>query len=166
MRSEELPKLRERLMELADYYQSKEPSPGAMRVWLDALQECRLDDVLWVLKDWPKSKPKPPLAAEILTIVRTKLSDRLESEAVQRALDGRKQAIAPERMKGDPKSPAYLKFKEDMKALKAQPKPGPKDWAFRYVARCESGEIPAQLDMLIAAKQIVAEFSREPGQEG
>lgn len=60
-------------------------------------------------------------------------------------------------------SPAYWQAR--IREIQASPKPGPKDWAAKYVARAEAGEY-CQADMLAAAKRIAGHHQREPGEEG
>ena len=168
MKTHDLSRLSSRLNELAEYYSAKFPSNAAMKVWLDALAEVSIDDVEFVLTDWPKSKPKFPMAAEVLTLARTRISDRLEKQAERHAREGRERIAPPEQMRGDPNSSAYLRFKEEMRILAEKPEPNPKSWAVRYVARCEAGDIKhPQLEMLAAARKIVESMGiREPGEEG
>jgi hypothetical protein len=81
MKANELPRLAARLAELAEYYDKRAPGTAALRVWLDALTECHLDDALAVLTDWPKTHRQMPLADEVLRLCRGRLSDRIEAEA-------------------------------------------------------------------------------------
>lgn len=80
MKAVELSVLAGRLNELAEYYDRKPPSAAALKIWLDALSECWLDDVLRVLSDWPKTRRAMPLADEVLQACRKVVSDRIEAE--------------------------------------------------------------------------------------
>jgi hypothetical protein len=87
MKSPDLPVLQVRLNELAECYGSKAPTTGALRVWLDALIEVSLADVIAVLTDWPKTRAKPPMPSEVLTLARAAVSDRLERESRARVAE-------------------------------------------------------------------------------
>lgn len=81
MQKHELPELAGRLAQLADALGGRAPSPAGLLVWLDALAECSMPDILAVLTEWPKRHHKMPLPAEVLAQARARLSERVESQA-------------------------------------------------------------------------------------
>ena len=164
MRNEELTRLKARLDELAEYYGTKAPSNAALKVWLDALRECHIDDVEFVLTDWPKTKQRAPLASEVLVLTRAHISDRIEAEAARNAREARKEWSVEKLTPSDPNSPAYLQFKRDFAEIMARPKPHPKAWMTDYLRRADAGE---NLPMVAEIRKIAAwQSMREPGEEG
>lgn len=82
--------LTERLNELADAFNARQMTAGAMRVWRDALAECTWNDVQNALCDWPKSNTRMPAPADILKLCRNRISDRIEGKAAEHAAESRK----------------------------------------------------------------------------
>lgn len=137
MKASDLPELERRLAELADAFGSRHPTKGALRVWMDALAECELADVLAVLTDWPKSHVRPPVPAEVLRVARERASERIERRAANQ-----RNEPAPI-FRGNPKSAAYRAFRNSIRALTQGKRPS-KDWAVKLLRRYEEGEkVPA-----------------------
>lgn len=90
MQRADLLRLSERLTELAEALGGKAPTAKGQIVWLDALGECAIDDVLAVLTDWPKSHAKMPLPVDVLKLCRERVSERVERRAEANARDNRR----------------------------------------------------------------------------
>lgn len=143
MRAEQLPQLAGRLTELAEYYGSKPPTKAALNVWADALEKAGLDDVLFVLTDWPKTRAKFPLASEVLTLVNDRVSKRIEESSKRDAAETIDKALA--RAASQRRGPESQRiFEEEMakiRAITARGKPHPRSWMDRLRAREADGEI-------------------------
>jgi hypothetical protein len=139
MRKSELPELSTRLAQLADALASRAPSTAGLAVWLDALAECAMADVLAVLVDWPKSHAKMPLPADVLRLCRDRMTDRTERQAAEFAKSARAQ-WSPEKLRGDTASPQYLAFRRALATGKRRERPHPKAWAHKLRDREAAGE--------------------------
>lgn len=80
MRRENLPILTERLTQLAEAFDRKPPTAGAMLVWLDVLKEFGLPEVESMLVDMPKRLTKFPAPADVYKACNERRSDRIEKE--------------------------------------------------------------------------------------
>lgn len=142
MNRNELPRLTDRLAELAEVLGGKPPSAKAAMVWLDALAECQIDDVLAVLTDWPKSNSRMPLPADILNRARNRLSDRIERLAEENKKNAPKWS---EMMTGlrENLSPAAINARAELAAWAATAKSKARDhkaWAKKLKADEEAGK--------------------------
>jgi len=135
----ELAELSTRLAQLADALGGRAPSAAGMLVWLDALGECRLPDILDVLRDWPKSHAKMPLPAEVLKLAREMLTSRTEAVADGYAKTARA-PFSPAEFKGDPNCAEYRAFRAFYAQHIRRSKPAPKAWAERLRDREAAGE--------------------------
>lgn len=131
----DLHRLQTRLEELAAYYGKPVPPAPALRIWLDVLAGASIDDVLFVLTDWPKTNRAPPLADQVLKLANDRRSDRLEEQS-------RKNARAPgfEPNAIPARSEVAATELAKIKSILQTPKPGPKQWAHKLRKREEDGE--------------------------
>jgi hypothetical protein len=139
----DLTELANRLTELAEALQGKAPAGGGLKVWLDALTECDMNDVRAVLTDWPKNSSRMPAPNEVLKACRTVLSERLEKQAAENAKDARK-PFDPARLRpSDPNDPEYLNFRKWFRDDygKREPRADHKEWAKTLRVREECGEV-------------------------
>lgn len=144
MRPADLPALAKRLCELADYYDRKDPSAQALRIWLDVLGECSLDDVLFVLTDWPKSHRLMPMADEILKACRSRASDRYEAAAERARREAPSIASTVSRLQANPAPEAMAalgELKAWLRSGKGRVTDDPKAWARKLRDRELAGEI-------------------------
>lgn len=137
----ELPRVIDRLTELADAMpRGRAPTAGAASVWFDTLAECRLDDILYVLTDWPKTHHiGMPAPADILALCRKRVSDRLEVESKRNA---KQSGFDAAQLRPGPSCDPHIAASElaKIKSILKTPKPGPKQWAHRLRKREEAGE--------------------------
>lgn len=138
MNANDLPALEKRLAELSDALGGRAPTKGSLRVWLDALSECRFDDVQRALSDWPKTAIKPPVPADILKLCRSETSRRIEEEAKQNLATAITLDDVIQRADTDPEMVKRELAK--IRAILSSPRPGPKDWAYKLKAAEEAGE--------------------------
>jgi len=141
MRSNDLPALSKRLAELADYYDKKAPGASALRVWLDALGEASIDDVLRVLTDWPKYQRAMPLAEEVLRKSRNLLSDRIEDESKRNLASAGSLADLARALKENISHEAKRARSELSVMVSRMANRDPKAWARNMKAREEAGEV-------------------------
>jgi hypothetical protein len=141
MQANDLPELERRLAELADAFGGRAPTKGALKVWMDALKECRFDDVQRALADWPKTNVKTPAPADILKSCRSEVSKRLEDEARRNA------ATAPTMERAIDMAAITARSTEigrrelaRIKHILSSPRPEPKEWARLLKMREEAGE--------------------------
>ncbi len=162
MNKTDLPQLEARLRELSEALSGKAPTVAALKVWLDALQECPADDVWWVLTDWPKSHAKAPLPAEVLKLCRERMSLRVEKAAEVYSRDDRR-----------PWSPAAIPANTEIarrelakiKSILASKKAHPKAWAPRVLKapRCDYAAMLARkvADPVETPEEMEARLERE-----
>lgn len=148
MKPQDLKVLKTRLDELAAYFDKREPTAAALKVWNDALEECQLDDVLCVLTDWPKSHRQMPLADEVLKLCRSLLSARVERQA---EIDRNNAGTLAELVAGlrDNLSPQSAMARDEIRCW-AQVKRNlsPKAWARKLKERESAGEVLSDVQRL------------------
>jgi hypothetical protein len=83
MQALDIPRLTERLNEIADAYpHGKKPTEGGVRVWFDTLREFTLDDVFFVLVDLPKrGKRGQPGPNDVYEACAQRRTEQLERRA-------------------------------------------------------------------------------------
>lgn len=143
MKATDLGVLGTRLNELAEYYGNKQPTNAALKVWLDALEKASLDDVTYVLTDWPKTRAKFPLASEVLTLVNERVSKRIEESTKRNAAETIDKALA--RAAAQQRGPESQRIFEEefakIRKLMARRKPHPRQWIDDLREREAGGEI-------------------------
>ena len=146
MRAQDVSTIGRRLAELADYYDKKPPGNSALRIWMDALEECGIDDVQAVLTDWPKAHRAMPLADEVLRACRLRMSDRVEQEAERnRRTQGSLRDLA-EGLSRQSSAEAKQARAEIAEWARRRRDADPKGWARRLKAKEAAGEqlLPVQ----------------------
>lgn len=119
MKQSEMRQVTDRLNELAEFYDRKPPTAGALKVWADAFTGCSVIDVLDVLTDWPRSKRAFPIASEVVESCQARNAERHHALA-KRSADP---VLVPK--PGNPNSPAYLQFKSWLAEFRRNPPPCP-----------------------------------------
>lgn len=133
MNKSEFDTLFNRINELSACLPGRSPqTEAAQMIWRDALSGCLLDDVLFVLTDWPKSHKYMPSPADVRKEAMIRVSDRVDAQARAWAAEG-KTSAGISGLKAD--SEIAKSNLEQIKRILASPKPGPKEWAKRLRAR-------------------------------
>jgi hypothetical protein len=81
MRESDVSTLRERLAELAECFNAKPLSKGALAVWVSVLKDHPIDRICDAISQWARTKTKFPAPAEIAGLCAARLSERVESES-------------------------------------------------------------------------------------
>lgn len=135
MRTEDLPELQIRLSELADAFGAKHPSKGAMRVWMDVLQEFSMAEIKTVLTDLPKKAVRFPAPADVFKVLSERRSDRLETESRQRARE------EPIRVRDFPaNSEIAIRSLAEITEILRKPRPDRRAWIAKIFKRAEAGD--------------------------
>lgn len=135
MRREDLPTLAERLGQLAEAFERKSPTPGAMLVWLDALKEFPLHEVESMLVDMPKRLTKFPAPADVWKACNERRSERIENAA---RLHAKEQPIRVAHLQAD----SFIARREmaKIKAILAKPRPSKRAWIEAVFKRHEDAD--------------------------
>lgn len=72
----------ERLNAMAELYAVKPPTAKAIELWWEAIRGYTAGDVLGALDGWMRSRPKMPMPSDIVSMASSRLSDRIEAQAV------------------------------------------------------------------------------------
>jgi hypothetical protein len=142
------------MVEVQEVYGHRPPSPAVLQHWVDALKDDAFHTVDSVLRNWIRTKPKPPMIADITKICADLLSDRVEN----RAEADRKAFAAPIVFKGV--TPHGRKCIAQMRALIAKPKRPSKDWARKIMENPKANELQREF-----AKGVYVAREREPGDD-
>lgn len=90
MKQETAKHLMTTLADLADVYNARQPSQGALRIWKQALEGLDDKDIVVALNTWADHNRKMPTPAELREVVFKEQSRRLEREAeIRRAEEHR-----------------------------------------------------------------------------
>lgn len=146
-----------RLRELAEYYGVKPPSAPALKIWYDVLGASYWPDVASAFTDWPKRSGSMPTADRIFKIANERVSERVEEESRRHRAEAG--SFRLENLK--PNSDVAYRELAKIKAILASPRPHPKAWAGKLVARHLAGDY-VQQDMLTAAVKIAREQGELP----
>lgn len=135
MRREDLPKLAERLGQLAEAFDRKPPTPGALLVWLDVLKEFHIFEVESMLVDMPKRLTKFPAPAEVWKACNERRSDHIESQAriLARELVQRVTQLPT-------RTPIARQALREIKAIASQKRPAKREWISRILQRHAEGD--------------------------
>ena len=143
------------MCEVNECYGHRPPSPAVLTHWVDALRDHPFPTVDSVLRNWIRTKQKPPVIADIAGICAGILSDRIERRA---EADKQQFSKAPDFEKATPYGKECIRA---MLALVARPKPPSKEWARKIMENPESTFFQRQI-----AKPVYATMQRrEPGQD-
>ena len=155
MRREDLPVLTERLGQLAEAFDRRAPTAGAMLVWLDVLKEFQLPEVESMLVDMPKRLTKFPAPADVWKACNERRTERIEAETRQRNLE-RTTSIT-----SMPANTAIARRElAKIKAILSKPRPSPRAWIDKIFKRHEDGDPTLCLYAVNLAKEAQARFAK------
>lgn len=155
MRTEDVKELGARLGQLAEAFDRKAPTPGAMLVWLDVLKEFPLHDVESMLVDMPKRLTKFPAPAEVWKACNERRSDRIENEARLRARE-----ITPRPSQFPVRTGVARQEMAKIKAIVSKQRPSQRAWIDRIFQRHEDGDSTLSGAALKLAKDAQESFER------
>lgn len=155
MRREDLPTLAERLGQLAEAFDRKPPTPGAMLVWLDVLKEFALPEVESMLVDMPKRLTKFPAPADVWKACNERRSDRIENEA---RLHAREVIKRVSEFPVD--STVSRREMAKIKAIVSKQRPSHRAWIDRIFQRHEDGDATLSGCALKLARDAKESFER------
>ena len=135
MRREDLPVLTERLGQLAEAFDRRAPTAGAMLVWLDVLKEFQLPEVESMLVDMPKRLTKFPAPADVWKACNERRSDRIENEARIHRLEQ-----TPSVTSFVPNSAAGRRELAKTKVILSHSRPSKQAWIDQIQQRHEDGD--------------------------
>jgi hypothetical protein len=154
----DLPTLAKQLNELAEVFDKKPVTPGALEVWFDTLREFPCEDVMALLIGWPKTHAKFPVPSEVWKTMNERAIDQREKKAAQERAENRQQLFIP-----TPKGEECL---AKIKAMLKAPRLSPREHWHCVLANAAPGSIGERYAREALAKlepQVVVE--REPGQD-
>ncbi len=155
MRTEDLRRLGQRLGQLAEAFDRKPPTEGALLVWLDVLKEFSLFEVESMLVDMPKRLTKFPSPADVWKACNERRSDRIENEAKVRNLQD------PPRVTSIATNTAIARAEmAKIKAILAKPRPSKRAWIDKIFQRHEDGDPTLSAYSLKLAKEAQTMFAR------
>ena len=146
----------QRLMcEVQEIYGHRPPSAAVLQHWVDALKDHPFHTVDSVLRNWIRTKAKPPVIADISTVCAGMFSDKVEQRA---AADKRAFGQEPDWGGVTPYGKECIRR---MKAMVANPKKPNKEWARKIMENPNSTWVQRS----IAGPVYATMQRREPGQD-
>ena len=142
--------LAKNLNSLAEVFDKKPVTAGALQAWFDVLKEFPTERVMGTLIGWPKTHGKFPTPAEVWKVC----NEVLIADREKRALLEKHADIQWER------SPRGAEFLAQMKKIVNQPKRTPRQHWEHLLATKKPGDIGYEF-----AKQALKSKDREPGED-
>ena len=143
------------MVEVQECYGHRPPSAGLLQHWVDALKDHPFHTVDSVLRNWIRTKAKPPMIVDIVSICTGIFSDKIENRAAaDKAAFGK-----PFEWQGV--TPYGAQCIREMRALLAKPKKPSKEWARKIMENPNSTEMQRNF----AAPVYATMEQREPGQD-
>lgn len=142
--------LQERLEEAYGAFGKNLP-PKAAKAWVQTCKEFPIEDVVSALDVAVKSHTRPPVPADIWKLCNEWRTDRIEREAKEFKAKEEREAAAfwgGRATKGNAVAEDSLR---EMKEILARPRPHPKQWARKIIARYHAGEYPHGIHHVKAA---------------
>lgn len=146
----------QRLMcEVQECYGHRPPSAAVLTHWVDALHDHPFHTVDSVLRNWIRTKQKPPVIADIAVICASIFSDKIEARA---AADKKAFGGMPDEHKVTPYGKECIRR---MKEMLAKPKVPSKEWARKIMENPDATWMQKQF----AAPVYATMQHREPGED-
>lgn len=145
------------MVEVQECYGHRPPSAAVLQHWADALNDHPFHTVDAVLRNWIRTKQKPPVIADIATICAGIFSDKVEQRA-----------IADKRAFGKIEEPHEITpFGRDcirhIHAMLAKPKRPSKEWARKIMENPRSTHL--QREFAAPVYRTMGESDQEPADE-
>ena len=153
----DIPTLAKQLNSLAEVFDKKAITPGALEVWFDTLRDFPCDQVMGLLIGWPKSHAKMPVPAEVFKTMNEWAIDQREKKAASE----NKRDFYPG--VGGKQAEAFL---AQMRATLNKPKWTPTEHWQRVYERSAPGSIGRKYaEEILMKKGLIQQSEREPGSD-
>ena len=149
--------LAKQLNALAEVFDKKPVTPGALEVWFDTLRDFPCEQVLGLLIGWPKSHAKMPVPSEVWKTMNEWAIDQRERKS---ALEKKEPEFHPG--VGGRQAEAFL---AQMRATLNKPAWTPTEHWQRVYERSKPGSIGRQYAEEILMKKGLIQPEREPGSD-
>jgi hypothetical protein len=150
----DLPTLAKQLNALAEVFDKKPVTPGALEVWFDTLREFPCEDVMALLIGWPKTRAKFPVPSEVWKAMNERGIDQREKKAAQERAENRGRLFLP--------TPKGEEFLAKIKAMLKAPRLTPREHWHCVLANAEPGSISERYALEALAKLEPQVVERKP----
>lgn len=152
----DIPTLAKQLNALAEVFDKKPVTPGALEVWFDTLRDFPCEQVMALLIGWPKSHSKMPVPAEVWKAMNEwSIEQRERKSALERQVPAFHPGV------GGRQAEAFI---EQMRRTLNKPAFSPLEHWKRVHERQPEGSVGKQYAEEVLRKRGVLE-EREPGQD-
>lgn len=148
--------LKDRLAELAEVFERKNPTEKALKVWFDVLREFQVQTVAGVLIGWPKIHGKFPTPAEVWKVT----NDIATAERERKAQAENKREFYPG--VGGAQAEHFI---AEMRKVLALPKWTPREHWEHVLKTAKPGSIGHRYATDALKKIGARSVQREPGQD-